>query len=208
MPDAVGALIAFVLGGLFNAVVSIATSGYRATRDHDRALRRDREDRSRQAATALLEEFDRLADMYSWRHPGEADQAEMEPSYRLIRRRVVELADPAVRKALEDLADGFYYYADEEMFLGGVSTTTFARRLHDAARSILGSIQRGEPIPDEPFLADLRRIAAEVDGWNEEMYELELANQRAERARRRTVATPNTNVQVENDSKQTMNPAS
>jgi hypothetical protein len=178
MPDVLVAVLAFVGGAVTNALIGLAQGEYRARRDHQRAVELDRSSRDRQAAAAILEEIDRLMEKYSPWAREKVAQSEVEPHYRVIRRRAVEIGDPVARALANEIASGYYFVVTNAMYIGG-NERTLARLLHDIAQEALGPVVRGDKPSEPEKLARFRKIAKSVDDWFQTLYDDDQAAERA-----------------------------
>jgi hypothetical protein len=162
MPDALLAVLAFIGGAVTTALISAATAEYRARQDHKRAREVDRGSRDRQAAAAILEEIDRLMEKFSTWRKGRVEQSEIEPYYRVMRRRAIELGDPKVRALANEISDGYFFVVgnaeivhEDDRKLAGV--------LQRAAHEVLGAVVRGEDVPEPSGLARVRAVSAAIE---------------------------------------------
>jgi hypothetical protein len=163
MPDP-WIVLAFLGGAIFNAVLNAITGEVRARSDQSRKKQLDRDERGRLAAIAILDDIDRCVDAYSRPTPPHGQQQEVEPHYRAIRRRTIEIADKEVRAIIEEIADAYYYDLGARLLTGeNPSSLWYADASRDAAREVLGAFLRGEPVVEPPYLrSHLRPLVTRV----------------------------------------------
>lgn len=170
MPDPLIAVLVFVGGAVTNALISLGTAEYRAHTDHKRKLELDRSTRDRQAAAAILEEVDRIIEKYSTRFPRNVEQKEIEPHYRVIRRRAVEIGDPVARKLADEIARDFYFIINNAKYIRE-DEWNLAQLVHHVAQETLGAVVRGDRIPEPIGLQRLRAAEDKVNKWVQEMFD-------------------------------------
>lgn len=188
-------VVAFVLGAVFNAIVSeVRTRGAEGRASVARNEQWDREDRSRrisrgeQAVLEIHQMLDAALEVFRKYEPppGEwysgPEQQDFEEFYYGIRRRSAEVPDEAFRNRMDAIVELMYQWGallEEE----GVLARETAYKAHSAGRALVVSWLDSATVPDQPEVLRLRQV---IDDHYEERDRQEREWREKERRERET----------------------